>query len=66
MGAAGPSRGAFKAVVRRRDFRRLLDGLAVSEAGDWLYNVDFLVYILNRTHSGPWVSAATVARLLPF
>lgn len=66
MGAAGPSRGAFKAVVRRRDFRRLLEGLAVSEAGDWLYNVAFLVYILNRTHSGPWVAAATVARLLPY
>ncbi|TML80364.1 MAG: MFS transporter [Actinobacteria bacterium] len=59
-------RGTFHSVLRRRDFRRVLVGLAVSEAGDWLYNVALLVFILNRTHSGSWVAAATVARLSPY
>jgi MFS family permease len=46
-------------------FRRLLVGLAVSQAGDWLYNLALLAFVYERTHSSAWVGLTTAARLLP-
>jgi hypothetical protein len=46
-------------------FRRLLAALAVSQAGDWLYNVALLALVFERTGSTAWVGAATAARVLP-
>jgi MFS family permease len=46
-------------------FRRLLAGLAVSQAGDWLYNLALLAFVYERTHSTAWIGFTTAARVLP-
>jgi MFS family permease len=45
--------------------RRLLAALAVSQAGDWLYNLALLALVLDRTHSSTWVAVTTAARVAP-
>ena len=53
-------------VLRHRDLRLLLAGQAVSQAGDWLYNVALIVYILDATGSAAWVAAVELAHLVPW
>jgi MFS family permease len=60
------SRGPLRVALAPGDFRRLVAALAISQAGDWLYNVGFLVFIFERTHSAGWVAAGTIVRLLPY
>jgi MFS family permease len=48
-----------------RSFRRLLAALAISQLGDWLYNVALLAFVFDRTHSPAWLGATTAARVLP-
>jgi MFS family permease len=55
----------MSALRRNPRFRRLLAALAVSQAGDWLYNVALLALVFERTGSTAWVGAATAARVLP-
>ncbi|MDQ1701810.1 MAG: hypothetical protein QOF57_1062, partial [Frankiaceae bacterium] len=55
----------MRAALRYPYFRRLLLGLGVSQAGDWLYNVALLAFVFDRTHSSAWLSATTAARVLP-
>ncbi len=57
--------GTMRSALRHRDFRRLLIGLAVSQAGDWLYNVALLAFVYQRTHSAGWLAVTTAARVLP-
>src|SRR5689334_16964042 len=45
--------------------RRLLAALAVSQLGDWLYNLALLALVYDRTHSVTWTAATTAARVLP-
>jgi len=53
-------------VARRHPrFRRLLASLAVSQAGDWLYNLALLAFVYERTHSSAWLGVTTAARVLP-
>jgi MFS family permease len=53
-------------VARRYPrFRRLLASLAVSQAGDWLYNLALLAFVFERTHSSAWLGITTAARVLP-
>jgi MFS family permease len=52
-------------VMRQQSFRRLLAALAVSQLGDWLYNVALLALVYDRTHSATWVSLTTAARVVP-
>ncbi len=53
-------------VARRYPrFRRLLASLAVSQAGDWLYNLALLAFVYERTHSSAWLGLTTAARVLP-
>jgi MFS family permease len=53
-------------VARRYPrFRRLLASLAVSQAGDWLYNLALLAFVYERTHSSAWLGITTAARVLP-
>jgi MFS family permease len=59
-------RGPFRVALAAGDFRKLIGALAISQAGDWLYNVGFLVYIFERTGSAAWVAAGTIVRLLPY
>ena len=55
----------MRSALRHRGFRRLLAGLAVSQAGDWLYNVALLAFVYERTHSAAWLAATTAARVVP-
>lgn len=55
----------FRAVLRDRNIRRLLAGLAVSQAGDWLYNLALLAFVYDRTHSSAWLGLTTGARVVP-
>jgi MFS family permease len=52
-------------VLHNGNFRRLLAALAVSQLGDWLYNVALLGYVFERTHSPTWLGVTTAARVLP-
>jgi MFS family permease len=55
----------MRSALRHSSFRRLLVGLAVSQAGDWLYNVALLAFVYERTHSTGWLAATTAARIVP-
>lgn len=60
--SAGPS---YRRALRNRDFRLLSVALTQSAMGDWAYNVALIVYVYNQTHSAAWVSAGTLARMVP-
>ena len=62
---SGRSRG-MRAPFRHADFRRLALGLAISQTGDWLYNVALIVLVFRATHSATWVAAAGIVRLVPY
>ncbi len=65
-GVALRRRLAVMNVARRYPrFRRLLASLAVSQAGDWLYNLALLAFVYERTHSSAWLGITTAARVLP-
>jgi MFS family permease len=53
-------------ILRRRPrFRRLLAALAVSQAGDWLYNLALLAFVYSETRSTALVGLTTAARVAP-
>jgi MFS family permease len=51
--------------LRYSRFRWLLSGLAVSQTGDWLYNLALVVLVYERTHSALRAGVATAARVVP-
>jgi MFS family permease len=55
----------LSAALRQPRFRRLLIALAVSQAGDWLYNLALLALVFERTHSSTWVALTTASRVAP-
>jgi MFS family permease len=57
--------GTIRGALRSAPFRRLLAALAISQAGDWLYNVALLAFVFERTHSPAWVATTTAVRVLP-
>lgn len=65
VGEGGNSRG-MRAPFRHPDFRKLAAGLAISQTGDWLYNVALIVLVIRATHSATWVAAAGIVRLVPY
>ena len=64
-GVQDRARRSITAPLRHRDVRTLAGALAVSQTGDWLYNVALLVFVLKQTNSPAWVAAAGIVRLLP-
>jgi MFS family permease len=56
---------SIRDALRHPRLRRLLTALAVSQAGDWLYNLALVVLVLERTHSSVWVAVTTAARVTP-
>ena len=52
-------------VLRYPAFRKLLAGLAVSQVGDWLYNLALVALVYDRTHSALWAGITTAARVVP-
>jgi MFS family permease len=57
--------GTIRSALRYPDFRWLLSGLAVSQIGDWLYNLALIVLVYQRTHSALWAGVTTAARVVP-
>ena len=57
--------GTIRAALRYPDFRWLVSGLAVSQVGDWLYNLALVVLVYDRTHSALWAGVTTAARVVP-
>ena len=57
--------GTIRAALRYPAFRRLLSALAVSQIGDWLYNLALVVLVYDRTHSAAWAGVTTAARVVP-
>ncbi len=41
--------GTIRSALRYPDFRWLLSALAVSQIGDWLYNLALVVLVYDRT-----------------
>jgi MFS family permease len=57
--------GTIRAALSYPAFRSLLAGLAVSQVGDWLYNLALITMVYQRTGSAMWAGAATAARVVP-
>ena len=57
--------GTIRASLRYPAFRWLLGGLAVSQLGDWLYNLALIALVYERTHSALWAGITTAARVVP-
>jgi MFS family permease len=57
--------GTIRAALRYPAFRRLLSALAISQIGDWLYNLALVVLVYDRTHSAAWAGVTTAARVVP-
>ena len=53
--------GTIRAALRYPGFRWLLSGLAVSQTGDWLYNLALVVLVYQRTHSALWAGVSSSA-----
>ena len=56
--------GTIRASLRYPAFRWLLGGLAVSQLGDWLYNLALIALVYGRTHSALWAGITTAARVI--
>jgi predicted MFS family arabinose efflux permease len=58
--------GTIRAALGYPAFRSLLAGLAVSQVGDWMYNLALVTLVYQRTGSALWAGVATAARVVPF
>ena len=65
MNLYNPPTGTIRASLRYPAFRWLLSGLAVSQTGDWLYNLALVTMVYEDTHSAMWVGITTTARVVP-
>ena len=57
--------GTIRAALRYPAFRWLLGSLAVSQIGDWMYNLALVLLVYGRTHSALWAGVTTAARIVP-
>src|SRR5258708_38266047 len=65
MNVKNSPEGTIRAALRYPAFRALLAGLAVSQTGDWLYNLALVTMVYQRTGSVMWAGVATGARVVP-
>jgi MFS family permease len=52
-------------IGKNRPLRKLFLALAVSQLGDWLYNLALVAFVYDRTHSVTWTALTTAARVVP-
>src|ERR1700753_2142289 len=57
--------GTVRAALGYPAFRSLLAGLAVSQVGDWLYNLALVTLVYQRTGSVTWAGGSAGARVVP-
>ncbi len=65
MNVKNSPEGTIRAALRHPAFRALLAGLAVSQVGDWLYNIALITLVYQRTGSAMWAGVTTAARIGP-
>src|SRR5690349_14141856 len=65
MNVKNSAEGTIRGALRYPAFRALLAGLAVSQAGDWLYNIALVTLVYQRTGSAMWAGVTTAARIVP-
>lgn len=65
MSAATAGGRGNRAALRHRDFRKLIIGTVVAQAGSWAYTVALADYVYSATHSAAWIGAASAARFAP-
>jgi MFS family permease len=65
MNVKNSPEGTIRGALRYPAFRALLAGLAVSQAGDWLYNIALVTLVYQRTGSAMWAGVTTAARIVP-
>jgi MFS family permease len=65
VNSTNPQAGTIRAALRHRDFRALLAGQAVSQFGDFLYNVALITLVYQRTGSAIWAGVTSAARVVP-
>src|SRR5437660_11382476 len=65
MNVKNTPEGTIRGALRYPAFRALLAGLAVSQAGDWLYNLALVTMVYQRTGSALWAGVTTAAREVP-
>jgi predicted MFS family arabinose efflux permease len=65
MSSTNAPEGTIRAALRHRDFRMLLAGQAVSQFGDFLYNVALIALVYQRTGSALWAGVTSAARIVP-
>jgi MFS family permease len=65
MNTQNAAAGTIRASLRYPAFRCLLGALAVSQIGDWLYNLALIALVYERTHSPLWAGVTTAARVVP-
>ncbi len=63
---SGARPGTFRSAWSHRRWRWMFGSYAISVTGDFVYSVALVVFVLDRTGSAAWVSAAAVARLVPY
>ena len=65
MNVKSSPEGTIRGALRYPAFRALLAGLAVSQAGDWLYNIALVTLVYERTAVGDVGGVTTAARIVP-
>jgi MFS family permease len=58
--------GTFRSAWRSRRWRAFIAGTSISAAGDFVYLVALVVYLIEETGSAGWVAAAATARMATF
>ena len=62
MNTSTTREGTVRAALGYPAFRSMLAALAVSQAGDWLYNLALVTLVYQRTGSVMWAGVAAGGR----
>jgi predicted MFS family arabinose efflux permease len=63
---ATDSVGTFRSAWSHKRWRWLFGSIAVSSAGDWLYVVALVVFLIDVTGSAGWVAVASITRMAAY
>lgn len=61
-----PAAGTYRSLWAHRRCRWLIASLSSSLIGTFVYSVALVVFVMELTGSAAWVSAAVIARIVPF
>src|SRR5580765_1287261 len=58
--------GTIRSAWRNRRWRPFIAGTSISAAGDFVFLVALVVYLIDKTGSAGWVAAVAAARMATF